>query len=207
METNKSKSEVEQLSREEFLIDLNLQEMLDKKMAEVLNEIELEEAYESEKARIGLEKLQKWFFEDVEVERIELHAFKSKLSSSTFRTTKLPEEVKKELDDIKAKAKAKLAGEEEKETSEKKKPAEVEAPKTPGGAGSTKADQGDVQDKVAKKEDTHAREVEKKLNKQMSKFTSNSTQGCGTTSKCLMHGFLKLNRHWLILLNSHIRLI
>ena len=166
LETNKSKSEVEQLSREEFLIDLNLQEMLDKKMAEVLNEIELEEAYESEKARIGLEKLQKWFFEDVEVERIELHAFKSKLSSSTFRTTKLPEEVKKELDDIKAKAKAKLAGEEEKETSEKKKPAEVEAPKTPGGAGSTKADQGDVQDKVAKKEDTHAREVEKKLNKQ-----------------------------------------
>ena len=101
LDSNMALPEVEQLSRSEFLIDLNLQEMLDKNLSDCLKETELEEAFANEKSRIGLEKIHNWFFADVEVERIVLHAFKSQLSASTFRTSKLVHEVQKELDLIK----------------------------------------------------------------------------------------------------------
>ncbi|QDZ25480.1 hypothetical protein HOP50_17g80200 [Chloropicon primus] len=168
LNANKSKEDVKQLNREEFLIDMNLQEMLDKNLASALNEVELEEAYESEKGRIGREKLQQWFFDKVEVERIELHAFKSELSTSTFRTTKLPPAVQEELDAARKEAQTKETEEEAKDGAAMENAAAVEAPKA--GAGDRRASrttQSEVQDsKAAKKEDTHAREVEKKLNKQ-----------------------------------------
>lgn len=164
---NQDKPEVERLSRSEFLIDLNIQDMLDKKVADVLEETELEEAYENEKSRIGLEKLHKFFFEKIEVERIVLHAFKSKLATSTFRTTKLPPSVQQELDQIKEEAKAAEAEQEKKDGAAKDKEGQGIKPAKKR-KDSNALEQSVAQDgkQAKKKEDKHTREVEKKLNKQ-----------------------------------------
>ena len=100
LETNGMLPQAEQLSRDEFEVDPELRVLLEKEAAEKVEEAKKELAWESEKKRIGLEKLNTAFIEDVAVEHIKLNAFRAPFSVQSFRTKKLTTEQRERIDAV-----------------------------------------------------------------------------------------------------------
>ena len=79
----------EQLPRDSFNVDPQLRSLLEEQVAKKVEHTRRELAWITEKKALQLKKLRAYFLDDVAVERISLHAFKSSHRVSTFRTRKL----------------------------------------------------------------------------------------------------------------------
>lgn len=79
----------EQLPRDSFNVDPQLRSLLEEQVAKKVEQTRKELAWITEKKALQLKKLRAYFLDDVAVERIVLHAFKSNHRVSTFRTRKL----------------------------------------------------------------------------------------------------------------------
>jgi len=102
LETNNLLPPAEQLARDEFEVDPELRVLLEKEAAEKVEEARKELAWESEKKRIGLEKLSKAFIDDIAVEHIKLNAFRAPYFVQSFRTKKLTTEQRERIDAVHA---------------------------------------------------------------------------------------------------------
>ena len=102
IETNDLLPPAEQLSREEFEVDPELRVLLEREAADKVEEARKELAWESEKKRIGLEKLRKAFIDDIAVEHIKLNAFRAPYFVQSFRTKKLTAEQRERIDAVHA---------------------------------------------------------------------------------------------------------
>ncbi|XP_057301359.1 cilia- and flagella-associated protein 44-like isoform X2 [Hydractinia symbiolongicarpus] len=81
-----------QLPTSDFIIDPQMKVDLEVEREEKIELVKKETAYESERHRIALMKLQKRFKESVECDRIVLYAFGTEHSVSSYRASKLTEE-------------------------------------------------------------------------------------------------------------------
>jgi len=99
-ELNEKQPEEKRLAPEEFLVDPEYHEMLQKQGQEIMEEVHREMEYESEMSDIRLRKLHERFIEPVEMERLKLNAFLSSYFVQSFRTRKLPVEMQLELMEI-----------------------------------------------------------------------------------------------------------
>jgi WD40 repeat protein len=79
----------EQLPRDSFNVDPQLRSLLEEQVAKKVELTRKELAWTTEKKALQLKKLRAYFLDDVAVERIVLHAFKTNHRVSSFRTRKL----------------------------------------------------------------------------------------------------------------------
>jgi len=102
LKKNASLDPSQQLPRSEFELDSRLKQQFEKEAAERVQEVRNEMAWESEKQKIALEKLRKYFLRNVVCESIELKSFRSGLSVHSYRATAAPPAVESVITDAKA---------------------------------------------------------------------------------------------------------
>ncbi|KAL0027158.1 hypothetical protein WJX79_011044 [Trebouxia sp. C0005] len=88
---------VAQLPESAFEVDPGLRDIIETQIKQEEKAVRQELAWESEKKRLAVAKLRKYFLDDLEVEHIVLHSFRSDKQVSSFKTCHLSADMLEEL--------------------------------------------------------------------------------------------------------------
>ncbi|KAL9643286.1 hypothetical protein ABK040_014742 [Willaertia magna] len=98
-ENEKREADVK-LSRDEIQVDLSLKDKVLQQNKVKLEEVKKEMEWQSAKYDLALKKLKDYFIDRLDVERIELKAFKNGRTVTSFKTEKLHPDLQKEIDNV-----------------------------------------------------------------------------------------------------------
>ncbi|KAG2482730.1 hypothetical protein HYH03_018361 [Edaphochlamys debaryana] len=99
---NEAQPEPLRLARGELEVDPGLRAIMEAEAKRREEVARLELAWESERQRLGLAKLRRYFLDSVETERVVLYSLRGGSAVTTFRTARLPDELKSELAHVRA---------------------------------------------------------------------------------------------------------